>query len=141
MLCAVSDPTDNRRRRPSGWHRLIGETRESLSMALDSVVSHKLRSGLTLLGIMIGVFSIIVVMTVLRVLDAYDDARDLGQTLVEGRARPANARAAPRQCRTPASSWKVKLDLKAPSSAHTVTITGTVATFRHFPVTPLCPQI
>jgi len=27
---------------------------------------------------------------------------------------------------TPASSWKVKLDLKAPSSAHTVTITGTV---------------
>ncbi|NCF84831.1 MAG: FtsX-like permease family protein [Verrucomicrobiaceae bacterium] len=69
MLCAVSDPTDNRRRRPSGWHRLIGETRESLSMALDSVVSHKLRSGLTLLGIMIGVFSIIVVMTVLRVLD------------------------------------------------------------------------
>ena len=27
---------------------------------------------------------------------------------------------------TPASSWKVKLDLNNPSSAHTVTITGTV---------------
>ena len=38
-------------------------------MALDSIRSHKLRSGLTLLGILIGVFSIIVVMTVLRVLD------------------------------------------------------------------------
>ncbi len=38
-------------------------------MALSSIVSHKLRSSLTLLGILIGVFSIIVVMTVLRVLD------------------------------------------------------------------------
>ncbi len=38
-------------------------------MAADSVISHKLRSALTLLGILIGVFSIIVVMTVLRVLD------------------------------------------------------------------------
>ena len=54
--------------------------RESLSMAIDSVVSHKLRSGLTLLGIMIGVFSIIVVMTVLRVLDrnAQDSLSELG---------------------------------------------------------------
>lgn len=38
-------------------------------MALDSILSHKLRSCLTLLGVLIGVFSIIVVMTVLRVLD------------------------------------------------------------------------
>lgn len=49
-------------------------------MAMDSVVSHKLRSGLTLLGILIGVFSIIVVMTVLRVLDrnAQDSLSELG---------------------------------------------------------------
>jgi len=42
---------------------------ESLMMALDSIASHKLRSGLTLLGILIGVFSIIVVMTALRALE------------------------------------------------------------------------
>lgn len=38
-------------------------------MAFDSITSHKLRSALTLLGIMIGVFSIIVVMTGLRALE------------------------------------------------------------------------
>ena len=37
-------------------------------MALQAVASHKLRSGLTLLGVVIGVFSIIVVMTAMRVL-------------------------------------------------------------------------
>ena len=42
---------------------------ESLLMALDSLTSHKLRSSLTLLGILIGVFSIIVVMTALRALE------------------------------------------------------------------------
>lgn len=42
---------------------------ESLMMAFESIASHKLRSGLTLLGIMIGVFSIIVVMTALRALE------------------------------------------------------------------------
>jgi putative ABC transport system permease protein len=54
--------------------------RESFSMAVDSVTAHKLRSGLTLLGILIGVFSIIVVMTILRVLDqtAQDSLADLG---------------------------------------------------------------
>ncbi len=61
MRCAVSDFND--------WQRLRSEFLESLVMALDSIRSHKLRSGLTLLGILIGVFSIIVVMTVLRVLD------------------------------------------------------------------------
>ena len=45
----------------------LAEIRESFSMALDSIRSHKLRSGLTLLGILVGVFSIIVVMTAIRV--------------------------------------------------------------------------
>ena len=54
--------------RLSGWNRLRAEVRESLAMAFDSVMAHKLRSGLTLLGILIGVFSIIVVMTVKNVL-------------------------------------------------------------------------
>lgn len=44
------------------------ELREALSMALNAVVTHKLRSSLTLLGILIGVFSIIVVMTAIRAL-------------------------------------------------------------------------
>lgn len=44
------------------------ETRESISMAINSLAAHKLRSSLTLLGVLIGVFSIIVVMTAMRVL-------------------------------------------------------------------------
>ncbi|MDG2124185.1 MAG: ABC transporter permease, partial [Verrucomicrobiales bacterium] len=42
---------------------------ESMLMALDSIATHKLRSCLTLLGILIGVFSIIVVMTALRAVE------------------------------------------------------------------------
>jgi putative ABC transport system permease protein len=37
-------------------------------MALNAIAAHKLRSALTLLGVMVGVFSIIVVMTAMRVL-------------------------------------------------------------------------
>ncbi len=44
------------------------ELRESVSMAIIAISAHKLRSSLTLLGVLIGVFSIIVVMTAMRVL-------------------------------------------------------------------------
>jgi putative ABC transport system permease protein len=44
------------------------EVKESLNMALAAIAAHKLRSSLTLLGVMVGVFSIIVVMTAMRVL-------------------------------------------------------------------------
>ncbi len=37
-------------------------------MAFSAIAAHKLRSGLTLLGVLVGVFSIIVVMTAMRVL-------------------------------------------------------------------------
>ncbi len=47
---------------------LLAEVRESFSMAMNALVAHKLRSALTLLGVLIGVFSIIVVMTAMRVL-------------------------------------------------------------------------
>jgi len=47
---------------------LMAEAKESLYMALNAVAAHKLRSALTLLGVLIGVFSIIVVMTSMRVL-------------------------------------------------------------------------
>jgi putative ABC transport system permease protein len=46
----------------------LAELRESFAMAMQAIAAHKLRSALTLLGVLIGVFSIIVVMTALRVL-------------------------------------------------------------------------
>jgi putative ABC transport system permease protein len=48
--------------------RLGIELRESLWMALNAVAVHKLRSSLTLLGVLVGVFSIVIVMTAMRVL-------------------------------------------------------------------------
>ena len=53
---------------------LLAEFRESLRMALSAVAAHKLRSGLTLLGVLVGVFSIIVVMTALRVMQSTVEA-------------------------------------------------------------------
>jgi putative ABC transport system permease protein len=47
---------------------LLAELRESFAMAMNAITAHKLRSSLTLLGVLIGVFSIIVVMTAMRVL-------------------------------------------------------------------------
>src|SRR5438034_1935290 len=46
----------------------LGELRESFLMAMTALAAHKLRSALTLLGVLIGVFSIIVVMTAMRVM-------------------------------------------------------------------------
>ena len=48
----------------------LAELRESVAMALQAITAHKLRSSLTLLGVLIGVFSIIVVMTALRVMQS-----------------------------------------------------------------------
>jgi putative ABC transport system permease protein len=47
---------------------LLAELRESFSMAMGALAAHKLRSALTLLGVLVGVFSIIVVMTAMRVM-------------------------------------------------------------------------
>jgi putative ABC transport system permease protein len=47
---------------------LLAEVRESFSMAMGALAAHKLRSALTLLGVLVGVFSIIVVMTAMRVM-------------------------------------------------------------------------
>src|SRR5450756_1473162 len=49
---------------------LLTELWESLRMAMGAIAAHKLRSALTLLGVLVGVFSIIVVMTAMRVLQA-----------------------------------------------------------------------
>jgi putative ABC transport system permease protein len=48
----------------------VSEIRESFTMAMGALASHKLRSALTLLGVLVGVFSIIVVMTAMRVLQS-----------------------------------------------------------------------
>ena len=48
--------------------KLLAEARESFFMALNAIAAHKLRSALTLLGVLVGVFSIIVTMTAMRVL-------------------------------------------------------------------------
>jgi putative ABC transport system permease protein len=47
---------------------LFAEMMESFLMAIGALVSHKLRASLTLLGVIVGVFSIIVAMTAMRVL-------------------------------------------------------------------------
>src|SRR5260370_17440201 len=44
----------------------LAELEESVRMALSALAAHKLRSGLTLLGVLVGVFSIILVMTAMR---------------------------------------------------------------------------
>jgi putative ABC transport system permease protein len=48
----------------------LSEMRESLTMALGAITAHKLRSALTLLGVLVGVFSIILVMTAMRVMQS-----------------------------------------------------------------------
>jgi putative ABC transport system permease protein len=48
--------------------KLATEIIESFNMAMGALAAHKLRSALTLLGVLIGVFSIIIVMTAMRAL-------------------------------------------------------------------------
>ena len=51
-----------------GHISLKSELQESMRMAVGAIAAHKLRSALTLLGVLVGVFSIIVVMTAMRVM-------------------------------------------------------------------------
>ena len=50
------------------FYRQLAEAKESCAMAFHAIAAHKLRSALTLLGVLVGVFSIIVTMTAMRVL-------------------------------------------------------------------------
>jgi putative ABC transport system permease protein len=64
---------------------LQAELKDSFLMAITAVVAHKLRSALTLLGILVGVFSIIIVMTSMRAMQQKieSDLNQLGgQTFV-----------------------------------------------------------
>src|SRR5881396_52270 len=67
------------------------ELKESLLMALGALMAHKLRSALTLLGVLVGVFSIIVVMTAMRVLqrNIESELSQLGANTFEVQKWPA----------------------------------------------------
>ena len=58
----------------------LAELTESFRMAMGALTAHKLRSALTLVGVLVGVFSIIVVMTAMRVLqhDVETEMSELG---------------------------------------------------------------
>jgi putative ABC transport system permease protein len=58
--------------------RALAEFTESVSMALSALATHKLRSALTLLGVLVGVFSIILVMTAVRAMQNNIE-REIGQ--------------------------------------------------------------
>lgn len=74
-----------------GLALVLAELKESLWMAADSIRAHKLRSALTLLGVLIGVFSIIVVMTAMRVLqrNVESELSQLGAHTFQVRKWPA----------------------------------------------------
>src|SRR6266705_4543076 len=57
---------------------VAAELRESFLMAMGALAAHKLRSALTLLGVLVGVFSIIVVMTAMRVMQS-DIEKEISQ--------------------------------------------------------------
>jgi putative ABC transport system permease protein len=62
-------PNPPHARRAALWI-ILAEMRESFFMAMNAIRGHKLRSALTLLGVLVGVFSIIAVMTALRVMQS-----------------------------------------------------------------------
>src|SRR5512140_549209 len=57
---------------------VLAELAESFHMAMGALGAHKLRSALTLLGVLVGVFSIIVVMTAMRVMQS-DIEKEMSQ--------------------------------------------------------------
>jgi putative ABC transport system permease protein len=70
---------------------LRAEIKESFAMAMGALAAHKLRSALTLLGVLVGVFSIIVVMTAMRVMkkNIEEELSQLGAHTFQVRKWPA----------------------------------------------------
>src|SRR6266542_4212747 len=66
----ANEPPTSRSSRGRGLAVFHAELWESFFMAMQALAAHKLRSALTLLGVMVGVFSIIMVMTAMRVLQS-----------------------------------------------------------------------
>ena len=80
---------------------LIAEFHECTLMAVDAVVNHKLRSSLTLIGIMVGVFSIILVETAMYALEDF-----VGKNLVGLGANTAQIKKWPTFNFASPSSWE-----------------------------------
>src|SRR3979411_2444461 len=70
-----------------GWTARL----DALRLAMDSLASHKLRSGLTLLGIVIGVFTVVAMMALLNGLRKSIDKQlgELGANVFQIRRVPA----------------------------------------------------
>ena len=62
-------------------------------MAMGALVAHKLRSALTLLGVLVGVFSIIIVMTSMRAMEQNIESNlnQLGSQTFVVQTWPANS--------------------------------------------------
>jgi putative ABC transport system permease protein len=67
-MTSLTQDGASRIRRQAFGSLLKAEVKESFAMAMNALVAHKLRSALTLVGVLVGVFSIVVVMTAMRVL-------------------------------------------------------------------------
>jgi len=52
---------------------LLAEVRESFTMAMNALASHKLRSALTLLGMIVGVTAFVVVVSLIAGFNRYVD--------------------------------------------------------------------
>ena len=74
----MSAADQNLKVRPTKRAQFRAELHESFLMAMSALGAHKLRSALTLLGVTVGVFSIIVVMTAMRVLQSNIE-KEMGQ--------------------------------------------------------------
>ncbi|HOB99859.1 MAG TPA: ABC transporter permease [Verrucomicrobiota bacterium] len=79
------------RPRHAGRNLIWAEVKESFLMGIGALTTHKLRSSLTVLGVLVGVFSIIVVMTAMRVLQSTieKDLSQLGSHTFQIRKWPA----------------------------------------------------
>jgi len=89
--------SDEARRRPEGPHAL----REAINIALQSLRANKLRSLLTVLGILIGVSSVIAVVAITEGLDRY-----MSERVLELGPRPSASSATPTSSPARSSGWR-----------------------------------
>ena len=99
----------------------LAEFFDSMRMALDAVRAHKLRSALTLLGVMIGVFSIILVMTTMRAMQRTIEGElaSLGANTFQVQRWPAMSFGGPDSC-APTCKARVARSSKSRTSGRVI---------------------